>query len=78
MVDATVTEYSLSRLYPGSVYTVQLQAEDGKGGYGAVVSTEFTTGNGCKVPLPSWCSANRELKFSSVLLLRHPEVSLPD
>lgn len=78
MVDATVTEYSLSRLYPGSVYTVQLQAEDGNGGYGTVVSTEFTTGNGCEVPLPSWCSAHRELNFSPVLLLRHPEVSLPN
>lgn len=61
MVDATVTEYSLSRLYPGSVYTVQLQAEDGNGGYGTVVSTKFTTGNNCEVPPPSWYSANTEL-----------------
>lgn len=78
MLDATVTEYSLSRLYPGSVYTVELQAEDGNGGYSTVASTDFTTGNSCEVPLLSWCSANRGLKFSSVLLLRHPEVSLPD
>ncbi|XP_029370723.1 tenascin isoform X3 [Echeneis naucrates] len=41
MVDTSVTAYNLSRLHPGSKYTVQLQAE-GQGQHSSV-STEFTT-----------------------------------
>ncbi|XP_067468042.1 tenascin-like [Thunnus thynnus] len=52
IVDATVTEYNLTRLDPGSKYTVQLQAE---GGEGSTISTDFTTGT-MQFPFPSDCS----------------------
>ncbi|TDH03682.1 hypothetical protein EPR50_G00144440 [Perca flavescens] len=54
IVDASVTEYNLTRLQPGSKYTVQLQAEEG-GGYTAAISTDFTTGT-LRFPFPSDCS----------------------
>ncbi|XP_029919747.1 tenascin [Myripristis murdjan] len=54
IVDATATEYKLSRLHPGSRYTVQLQGESG-GRYTAAVSTEFTTGS-LRFPFPTDCS----------------------
>lgn len=60
VVDGTVTQYSLVRLHPGLVYVVRLQAEDGRGGYNAAVSTEFTTGSSSKAPPPLRCSANTE------------------
>lgn len=44
IVDASVTQYNLTRLYPASKYTVQLQAETG-GRYSAAIVTDFTTGN---------------------------------
>ena len=44
IVDASVTEYNLTRLHPASKYTVQLQAETG-GRYTAAIVTDFTTGN---------------------------------
>uniref|UniRef100_A0A8C7KWX5 Tenascin XB n=1 Tax=Oncorhynchus kisutch TaxID=8019 RepID=A0A8C7KWX5_ONCKI len=53
-IDSTVTEFKLSRLYPMSKYTVQLQGERG-GSYTAAISTEFTTGN-LRYPFPSDCS----------------------
>uniref|UniRef100_A0A667Y2W5 Tenascin XB n=1 Tax=Myripristis murdjan TaxID=586833 RepID=A0A667Y2W5_9TELE len=46
--------YKLSRLHPGSRYTVQLQGESG-GRYTAAVSTEFTTGS-LRFPFPTDCS----------------------
>lgn len=52
MVDGTVTQYSLIRLRPGSVYVVRLQAEDGRGGYNAALSTRLTTGSSSKAPPP--------------------------
>ncbi|XP_040908817.1 tenascin-X isoform X2 [Toxotes jaculatrix] len=54
MVDASVTEYNLTRLYPGSKYTVHLQAEGG-GRYTSAISTEFTTGP-LRFPFPTDCS----------------------
>ncbi|KAI3358973.1 hypothetical protein L3Q82_015347 [Scortum barcoo] len=54
-VDAAVTEYNLTRLHPGSKYTVQLQAEGGGGRTSAVISTDFTTG-ALRFPFPSDCS----------------------
>ncbi|KAM4630892.1 uncharacterized protein ACJ7VT_000492 [Polymixia lowei] len=56
-VDATVTEYKLSRLHPGSKYTVQLQGEQG-GLYTSAISTEFTTGT-LRFPFPTDCSQER-------------------
>ncbi|XP_038822234.1 tenascin-X-like [Salvelinus namaycush] len=53
-IDATVTEFKLTRLHPMSKYTVQLQGERG-GSYTAAISTEFTTGN-LRYPFPSDCS----------------------
>uniref|UniRef100_A0A665U4X5 Uncharacterized protein n=2 Tax=Echeneis naucrates TaxID=173247 RepID=A0A665U4X5_ECHNA len=53
MVDTSVTAYNLSRLHPGSKYTVQLQAE-GQGQHSSV-STEFTTGS-LRFPFPADCS----------------------
>lgn len=55
-----MTQYSLIRLHPELVYVVRLQAEDGRGGYNAAVSTEFTTGSSSKAPPPLLCSANAE------------------
>ncbi|XP_034748699.1 uncharacterized protein LOC117957211 [Etheostoma cragini] len=54
VVDASVTEYNLTRLQPGSKYVVQLQAGAG-GRYTAPISTHFTTGT-LKFPFPSDCS----------------------
>ncbi|KAJ8000130.1 hypothetical protein DPEC_G00201650 [Dallia pectoralis] len=53
-VDSAGTAFMLTRLHPQSKYTVQLQAERGKG-YTAALSTEFTTGN-LRYPFPSDCS----------------------
>ncbi|XP_055732312.1 tenascin-X-like [Salvelinus fontinalis] len=53
-IDATVTEFKLTRLHPMSKYTVQLQGERG-GSYTAAISTEITTGN-LRYPFPSDCS----------------------
>lgn len=50
-VDATVTEYNLKRLFPGSEYSVELQTEGG----GEVLSTQFTTGF-LQFPFPTDCS----------------------
>ncbi|KAF1382071.1 hypothetical protein PFLUV_G00160630 [Perca fluviatilis] len=54
IVDASVSEFNLTRLQPGSKYTVQLQAEEG-GRYTAAISTDFTTGT-LRFPFPSDCS----------------------
>ncbi|XP_032396064.1 LOW QUALITY PROTEIN: tenascin-like [Etheostoma spectabile] len=54
IVDASVTEYKLTRLQPGSKYAVQLQAGAG-GRYTAPISTHFTTGT-LRFPFPSDCS----------------------
>uniref|UniRef100_G3P5I9 Tenascin XB n=1 Tax=Gasterosteus aculeatus aculeatus TaxID=481459 RepID=G3P5I9_GASAC len=54
MVDASVTEYNLTRLHPGSKYSVQLQAERG-GRFSAAISTDFTTGT-LRFPFPTDCS----------------------
>ncbi|XP_060948504.1 tenascin-X-like [Limanda limanda] len=54
MVDSSVRELNLTRLHPGSKYTVQLQAEAG-GRFTSSVSTEFTTG-ALRFPFPSDCS----------------------
>ncbi|TMS18053.1 Tenascin, partial [Larimichthys crocea] len=54
IVGAAVTEYNLTRLHPGSKYTVQLQAEEG-GRYTSTISTEFTTGT-LRFPFPTDCS----------------------
>ncbi|KAG7225271.1 hypothetical protein INR49_014670 [Caranx melampygus] len=53
IVDASVTEYNLTRLHPGSKYTVELQVE-GEGQH-STISTEFTTGT-LRFPFPSDCS----------------------
>ncbi|XP_023276562.1 tenascin-like isoform X3 [Seriola lalandi dorsalis] len=53
IVDASVTEYNLTGLHPGSKYTVQLQ-EEGGGEY-STISTEFTT-DPLRFPFPSDCS----------------------
>ncbi|XP_026205497.1 tenascin isoform X2 [Anabas testudineus] len=54
IVDASVTEYNLTRLHPGSKYKVQLQAERG-GRYTSAISTEFNTGT-LRFPFPADCS----------------------
>ncbi|XP_037651411.1 tenascin-like [Sebastes umbrosus] len=54
IVDASLTEYNLTRLHPGSEYTVQLQAEGG-GRYTDAISTDFTTGT-LRFPFPTDCS----------------------
>ncbi|XP_036949295.1 tenascin [Acanthopagrus latus] len=54
IVDASVTQYNLTRLYPASKYTVQLQAETG-GRYSAAIVTDFTTGT-LRFPFPTDCS----------------------
>ncbi|XP_069566391.1 tenascin-like isoform X2 [Brachyistius frenatus] len=54
IVDATVTQYNVTKLHPGSVYTARLQAETG-GQYTSAVSTEFTTGT-LRFPFPTDCS----------------------
>uniref|UniRef100_A0A3B4ZJL5 Tenascin-like n=1 Tax=Stegastes partitus TaxID=144197 RepID=A0A3B4ZJL5_9TELE len=54
IVDATVTQYNLSRLHPGSKYIVQLQADRG-GRYTSAISTDFTTGT-LRFPFPTDCS----------------------
>lgn len=69
IVGAAVTEYNLTRLHPGSKYTVQLQAEEG-GRYTSTISTEFTTGSSSlRVTLLSWWLTDGELNLSSFLLL---------
>ncbi|XP_041811853.1 tenascin [Chelmon rostratus] len=54
IVDASATEHNLTRLHPGSTYTVQLQAEEG-GRYTGAVAAEFTTGT-LRFPFPTDCS----------------------
>ncbi|KAM9737798.1 uncharacterized protein tnxbb isoform 1-T1 [Menidia menidia] len=54
ILDGTVTQYNLSRLHPGSLYTAQLRA-GGAGGYTSTISTEFTTGT-LRYPFPTDCS----------------------
>ncbi|XP_049457388.1 mucin-17 isoform X1 [Epinephelus fuscoguttatus] len=54
IVDASLTEYNLTKLHPGSKYTVQLQAEGG-GRYTSAISTDFTTGT-LRFPFPADCS----------------------
>ncbi|KAM9339813.1 uncharacterized protein tnxbb [Symphorus nematophorus] len=54
IVAASVTEYNLTRLHPGSKYTVQLQAEEG-GRYTSAISTDLTTGT-LRFPFPNDCS----------------------
>ncbi|XP_039977423.1 tenascin isoform X2 [Xiphias gladius] len=51
ILDASVTEYNLTRLDPGSKYTVQLQAEADT----SAISTEFTT-VALRFPFPTDCS----------------------
>ncbi|XP_068431422.1 tenascin-like [Clinocottus analis] len=51
-VDASVTEYKLTRLHPGARYEVQLRAE---GGDSAAIATDFTTGT-LRFPFPTDCS----------------------
>uniref|UniRef100_A0A3Q4HU64 Tenascin XB n=1 Tax=Neolamprologus brichardi TaxID=32507 RepID=A0A3Q4HU64_NEOBR len=46
--------YNLTRLHPGSTYTLQLRAEGG-GQYTSAISTEFTTGT-LRYPFPTDCS----------------------
>ncbi|KAM7373659.1 hypothetical protein PAMP_008495 [Pampus punctatissimus] len=55
IVDATGTEYNLTKLHPGSKYTVQLQVEGGGGRYIPAISTDFTTGT-LQFPYPTDCS----------------------
>ncbi|KAM4539225.1 uncharacterized protein tnxbb isoform 1-T1 [Odontesthes bonariensis] len=55
IVDGTITQYNLSRLHPGSLYTVQLQAGGGGARYTSSISTEFTTGM-LRFPFPTDCS----------------------
>ncbi|CAI5686339.1 unnamed protein product [Oreochromis niloticus] len=54
IVDGSLTQYNLTRLHPGSTYTLQLQAEGG-GQYTSAISTEFTTGT-LRYPFPTDCS----------------------
>ncbi|XP_063321761.1 tenascin [Pelmatolapia mariae] len=54
IVDGSLTQYNLTRLHPGSTYTLQLQAEGG-GQYTSAISTEFTTGT-LRYPFPADCS----------------------
>uniref|UniRef100_A0A3Q1GEB6 Tenascin-like n=1 Tax=Acanthochromis polyacanthus TaxID=80966 RepID=A0A3Q1GEB6_9TELE len=54
IVDATVTQFNLRRLHPGSKYVVQLQAER-EGRYMSAITTEFTTGT-LRFPFPTDCS----------------------
>ncbi|XP_025757807.1 tenascin isoform X2 [Oreochromis niloticus] len=54
IVDGSLTQYNLTRLHPGSTYTLQLQAEEG-GQYTSAISTEFTTGT-LRYPFPTDCS----------------------
>ncbi|XP_062291500.1 tenascin isoform X1 [Scomber scombrus] len=51
IVDASVREYKLTKLHPGSKYNVQLQMEGG----GGSISTDFTTGT-LRFPFPTDCS----------------------
>uniref|UniRef100_UPI003AB04322 tenascin-R n=1 Tax=Centroberyx gerrardi TaxID=166262 RepID=UPI003AB04322 len=53
-VGGAVTEHKLTRLHPGSRYSVQLQAERG-GRLTAAAAAEFTTG-ALRFPFPSDCS----------------------
>ncbi|XP_061597417.1 tenascin-X isoform X2 [Cololabis saira] len=52
-VDGTVTQYNLTRLHPGSLYTVQLRSSGGEDV--STISTEFTTGT-LRFPFPTDCS----------------------
>ncbi|XP_050960206.1 tenascin [Labeo rohita] len=58
ILDPTVKEFKLTRLYPTSTYTAQLQAEQ-DGLYGSAVSTDFTTGN-LRFPFPTDCSQEKQ------------------
>ncbi|XP_072226871.1 tenascin-like [Leuresthes tenuis] len=55
IVDGTITQYNLTKLHPGSLYTVQLQAGGGGARYTSTISTEFTTGT-LRFPFPTDCS----------------------
>lgn len=50
-VGATVTQFNLTRLFPGSEYSVELQTDGGD----EVLTTAFTTGS-LRFPFPSDCS----------------------
>ncbi|KAG7457574.1 hypothetical protein MATL_G00228580 [Megalops atlanticus] len=53
-LDPSVTQHTLTGLFPTSKYTVRLQGER-RGQYTAAISTEFTTGS-LRYPFPSDCS----------------------
>lgn len=55
LVDASLNQFNLSRLHPGSAYSVHLQAEPRVGGATSGSSTHFTTGS-LQFPFPSDCS----------------------
>ncbi|KAL0150866.1 hypothetical protein M9458_053785 [Cirrhinus mrigala] len=58
ILDPTVKEFQLTRLYPASTYTAQLQAEQ-DGLYVSAISTDFTTGN-LRFPFPTDCSQEKQ------------------
>ncbi|KAM3595737.1 uncharacterized protein V6R79_001847 [Siganus canaliculatus] len=55
VVDASVSEYRLTRLHPGSKYVAQLRTEGGSGSGAAAITAEFTTGT-LRFPFPTDCS----------------------
>lgn len=55
VVDASVTEYRLTRLHPGSRYKAQLRTEGGAGSGGGAITADFTTGT-LRFPFPTDCS----------------------
>lgn len=55
IVDGSLTQYNLTRLHPGSTYTLQLRAEGG-GQYTSAISTEFTTGTSSSLRQCCYCS----------------------
>ena len=80
-MDSSVRELNLTRLHPGSKYTVQLQAEAG-GRFTSSVSTEFTTGTKLLllvflVVIKSRQTTHDPFPSSSLLFFRRPEVPLP-
>ncbi|KAK2887356.1 hypothetical protein QQF64_013523 [Cirrhinus molitorella] len=58
ILDPTIKEFKLTRLYPMSTYTAQLQAEQ-DGLYMSAISTDFTTGN-LRFPFPTDCSQEKQ------------------